>query len=441
MANILDKKLSFCSTPLAVHQSDTEKRYRRRYVQEISHLLSSAIKTEQLINPRLERIIAMVEASLFRPLKKLTSFSKLGNETVDNAEPDQLEDPTWTVVSPVYNLLKRLLESDSVNQKTLKTLITCYFIEKFIELFDSEYPPEREALKSCLHLMYLKLVAIRKVVRKTINDLLYRLIHEDYRFNGVSELLEILASIISGFAVPIKEEHMTFFERAILPLHKVQTSQLFHRELMRCTMLFVQKDQRLGLQVLECLNKAWPKSNSAKQIAFMEELMMVSCIMEPSILQGHIQMLFRRLSSMLASPHFRVCDFALSCFEKRDLMALVENYKAQIFSILVPTVSKASQVHWQSTISSSLSGLLMMLHDLDPVLFSDCQAKPVTPCEDFTSDSETRLHKEKIWTQLCLEALRNLPDFNFSPEPYRKDHLIGEFNGLYNTHAITPEIS
>jgi len=49
------------------------------------------------------------------------------------------------------------------------------------------------------------------------------LIHENYKFNGAAELLDILASIISGFAVPLREEHVIFFKTVIIPLHKVQT--------------------------------------------------------------------------------------------------------------------------------------------------------------------------------------------------------------------------
>ena len=37
---------------------------------------------------------------------------------------------------------------------------------------------------------------------------------------GIPELLEIVASIIDGFQVPVKEEHWVFFETKVLPLHK-----------------------------------------------------------------------------------------------------------------------------------------------------------------------------------------------------------------------------
>ena len=59
------------------------------------------------------------------------------------------------------------------------------------------------------------------MIRKAINECFYTLIHETHKFNGAAELLDILASIISGFAVPLREEHVIFFQNVIIPLHKV----------------------------------------------------------------------------------------------------------------------------------------------------------------------------------------------------------------------------
>lgn len=38
----------------------------------------------------------------------------------------------------------------------------------------------------------------------------YRFVYETEHFNGVGELLEILGSIINGFALPLKVEHKQF---------------------------------------------------------------------------------------------------------------------------------------------------------------------------------------------------------------------------------------
>ena len=96
------------------------------------------------------------------------------------------------------------------------------------------------------------------MIRKAINDCFLALIHENYKFNGAAELLDIMAAIISGFAVPLREEHIIFFKIIIIPLHKVQTSNFFFEQLMRCSMLFLSKDRNLSVVVnLRIINSSY----------------------------------------------------------------------------------------------------------------------------------------------------------------------------------------
>ena len=48
---------------------------------------------------------------------------------------------------------------------------------------------------------------------------------------GIAELLEILGSIINGFALPIKEQHKQFLSRGLLPLHTAPFVSVFHPQL------------------------------------------------------------------------------------------------------------------------------------------------------------------------------------------------------------------
>lgn len=49
--------------------------------------------------------------------------------------------------------------------------------------------------------------ARRPYIRRAITNVFYRFVFETERHNGIAELLEILGSIINGFAQPLKEEH------------------------------------------------------------------------------------------------------------------------------------------------------------------------------------------------------------------------------------------
>ena len=57
-----------------------------------------------------------------------------------------------------------------------------------------------------------------------------RFIYETEHFIGVGELLEILGSIINGFALPLKTEHRQFLMKVLIPLHKSRRLCLYHAQ-------------------------------------------------------------------------------------------------------------------------------------------------------------------------------------------------------------------
>jgi len=75
---------------------------------------------------------------------------------------------------------------------------------------------ERDYVKTVLHRMYGKFMSHRSFIRKAISQVFFRYIYETGRFNGIGELLEILGSIINGFAIPLKKEHLQY-DFALLP--------------------------------------------------------------------------------------------------------------------------------------------------------------------------------------------------------------------------------
>lgn len=60
----------------------------------------------------------------------------------------------------------------------------------------------------------------RSLIRRYIQYIFYKFVYETERHHGIGELLEILGSIINGFALPLKREHEQFLARALIPLHK-----------------------------------------------------------------------------------------------------------------------------------------------------------------------------------------------------------------------------
>jgi len=244
------KKIQFCSQIFDFNDNNkmiAEKNERLKYISELSDLLTNQHHVINLVIPHLDRVMEMIQKNVFRPLPVV---KKSGPNEMGIEEEEVVMDASWPHLQPVYEFFLQLIVNDAADVKSLKTFISHKFIQEFLELFDSEEPKEREYLKNILHRLYAKLVPRRKMIRKTITDCFYTLIHENFRFNGAPELLDILASIISGFAVPLREEHVYFFKTVIIPLHKVQTCQKFHSELLRCSMLLNRLQAMIGSKAL-----------------------------------------------------------------------------------------------------------------------------------------------------------------------------------------------
>ncbi|KAI5058368.1 hypothetical protein GOP47_0026538 [Adiantum capillus-veneris] len=180
-----------------------EKDIKKQTLLELVDFISAGNMeiTEQVI----EEVTKMVAANLFRSLPPfMHENAHLESFDLDDEEPTM--EPAWPHLQA--------------------------FVLKLIELFDSEDSREREYLKTVLHRVYGKFMVHRAFIRKAINNVFYRFVFETERHNGIAELLEILGSIINGFACPLKEEHKTQSLGACLSTGHSQIAT--RRQLGRC---------------------------------------------------------------------------------------------------------------------------------------------------------------------------------------------------------------
>lgn len=174
------------------------------------------------------KAVQMFSANCFRTLPP--SSNPQGAE-YDPEEDEPSLEAAWPHLQLVYEFFLRFLESPDFTASTAKKFIDQAFVSNLLELFDSEDPRERDFLKTTLHRIYGKFLGLRAFIRKHINNIFYRFIYETEKHNGVAELLEILGSIINGFALPLKEEHKQFLFKVLLPLHKARQLSVYHPQL------------------------------------------------------------------------------------------------------------------------------------------------------------------------------------------------------------------
>lgn len=258
------------------------------------------------------------------------------------------------------------MESPDFNTNLAKRYIDQNFVLNLLELFDSEDPRERDFLKTTLHRIYGKFLNLRAPIRRSINNVFFHFIYETERHNGIAELLEILGSIINGFALPLKEEHKTFLMRVLIPLHKVKSLSMYHPQLAYCVVQFLEKDAALAEDVVLGLLKFWPKVNSPKEVMFLSEMEEVLDVIDPVEFQKIQVPLFQQLARCINSQHFQVAERALMYWNNEYIVNLMSDNLAVILPIVFPALYANSRSHWNRSVQTSLLRIHGLIHACCP---------------------------------------------------------------------------
>lgn len=267
-----------------------------------------------------KHVIAMFKKNLFRPIPP--PVNPVG-DLFDPDEDEPVSELSWPHMQSIYEFFLRFVESPDFHHQIAKQYIDHDFILRILELFDSEDPRERDCLKTTLHRIYGKFLSLRSFIRKSINNVFLQFAYETERFNGIGELLEILGSIINGFALPLKDEHKIFLIRILIPLHKVKSLSLYHPQLAYCIVQFLEKDPSLTEDVIMGLLRFWPKINSPKEVMFLNEIEDIFEVMEPNEFLKIQIPLFAQLLKCISSSHFQVSEKVLCFWQNEYFLTLV----------------------------------------------------------------------------------------------------------------------
>merc|ERR1719383_827577 len=316
-------------------------------------------------------IVFMFSMNSFRTL------GPTGNPSGAEFDPEE-DEPTleaaWPHLQLIYEFFLRFLESADFQPAIAKRFIDQKFVLQLLELFDSEDPRERDFLKTVLHRIYGKFLGLRAFIRKQINNFFLKFIYETEHFNGVGELLEILGSIINGFALPLKAEHKQFLVRVLIPLHKVRCLSLYHAQLAYCVVQFLEKDATLTEQVIKGLLKFWPKTCSQKEVMFLGEIEEILDVIEPAQFVKIQEPLFKQIAKCVSSPHFQVAERALYFWNNEYIMSLIEENNQVIMPIMFPALYRISKEHWNQTIVALVYNVLKTFMEMNSRLFDDLTA-------------------------------------------------------------------
>ncbi|XP_031119271.1 serine/threonine protein phosphatase 2A 57 kDa regulatory subunit B' beta isoform-like [Ipomoea triloba] len=375
-----------------------EKDIKRQTLVELIELIQSG--SGKICESNQEELIKMISINIFRCLPSAL-HETTGSENADAEEDEPYLEPSWPHLQLVYELLLRYVVSSETDAKVAKRFIDHTFLLKLLDLFDSEDPREREYLKTILHRIYGKFMVHRPFIRKAIGNIFYRFIYESDRHSGIGEILEILGSIINGFALPMKEEHKLFLVRALVPLHKAKSVATYHQQLSYCIVQFVDKDYKLADVVIRGLLKYWPVTNCQKEVLFLGEIEEVLDATQASEFQRCMVPLFKQIASCLSSLHFQVAERALFLWNNEHIVSLISQNRNVILPIVFEALEKNIRDHWNTSVNGLTVNVRKMFLEMDADLFEECQRQYA---ERVARTAEVEGQRELRWQKLTTAA-------------------------------------
>uniref|UniRef100_A0A5B6ZY47 Serine/threonine protein phosphatase 2A regulatory subunit n=1 Tax=Davidia involucrata TaxID=16924 RepID=A0A5B6ZY47_DAVIN len=395
--NLFLRKLNMCCIVFDFNDPSKnlkEKDIKRQTLLELVDYVSSV--NSKFNEVTMQEITKMIAANLFRTLPSSNHDNKFP-DIYDPEDDEPTMEPSWPHLQIVYEFLLRFVASSETDAKLAKRYINHSFVLKLLDLFDSDDQREREYLKTILHRIYGKFMVHRPFIRKGINHIFYNFIFETEKHNGIAELLEILGSIINGFALPLKEEHKLFLVRALIPLHKPKCVSIYHQQLSYCITQFVEKDFKLADTVIRGLLKYWPITNSSKEVMFLGELEEVLEATQAAEFQRCMVPLFRQIRRCLSSSHFQVAERALFLWNNDHIRNLITQNRKVILPIIFPALERNTRSHWNQAVQSLTLNVRKIFSDDDQALFDECLGRFQ---EDEIKEKETQEKRESTWKRL-----------------------------------------
>lgn len=395
------QKLELCSVCFDFEDPSTgDKRgkdIKRATLLEMVEYVNPPSGHKIFTEPTYPAIMNMVKANICRSLPPQ-------NEDFDPEEDEPVLEPAWPHLQVVYEFFLRFVVSQEVNAKNVKRYLDQPFCLQLIELFDSEDPRERDYLKTILHRIYGKFMSHRSMIRKTISNVFYRFIYETESHNGIGELLEILGSIINGFAMPLKKEHLNFLSRALIPLHVPKCMGMYHQQLSYCIVQYIEKEVDTSITIIKGLLRYWPWSSANKQVLIMNELEEILEMIGDAQVDAIKGVLFPHFRDCICSTHFQVTERALFLWNNDSLTqngCLGSKYTAELLPLVYFGLKEHAEGHWNSTVQGLAEGVIKAYLDSDKALSDQCHAEYAN--YNRRKSARQQQHDE-LWAQIKAQA-------------------------------------
>ena len=215
----------------------------------------------------------------------------------------------------------------------------------------------------------------RPYIRSQVMNLILLITYEKEEHNGLTELLEILTAIITGYATPLKPEHRNFAIKVLIPLHKVRGLQNFNTQLLQCMKNFLEKDKQLGIELVQGLLKYWPITCPAKEVVYINEveeiLELVGAEAEKRF-AAYGPKLLARLVATAQNMHYQAAERALLLLNSEVIQKVVRSNLQTAYPLLVKgliNANRGANAHWNPTVNTITMQVMRSYMELSRDMF------------------------------------------------------------------------
>ena len=176
---------------------------------------------------------------------------------------------------------------------------------------------------------------------------------------------------------------------------------MYHQQLSYCVTQFVEKDPQLAQAVLAHILEYWPRTFSAKEVLFLNEVEeILEMVQQPEFLLI-LKPLFSRIALCVGSPHFQVAERALFLWNNEYIVSLIAQSREKVLPLVFEALYTNSRAHWNSTVHGLTCNVVKLFMEMDSTLFDQC-SNEYRDKQEKSEQIETE--KADQWTAILAAA-------------------------------------
>jgi serine/threonine-protein phosphatase 2A regulatory subunit B' len=351
---------------------------------ELISCYSNAKQFSKLTRECHQVVIEVFSNNVFRPLPKIPAALLDSNEAV-------IEETAWPHLRLVYHLFLQFLECH-IDPRILQYHITHQFFTSLFAILDFPDARERAEVKAVIISIFERVPAHRPELRGMALNLLV-CVSDGSLLTAASPLLDLLYHFTNDIPPPMSPQMISAFERVLLPLHLPSRCPTYFDSLVKCTLMMVRKNVRLGSQLIQFLRAHWPMTLDHKAQLFIGE---AKQLLDESFeaVEKDVCSLLQYIAMAAESPCTRLALTALDFLTDNNFQNLYNKKPEPLLRIMFPAVYRIAEGHWQQNTQVKALMVMKIFLELNPEVFAIVAGQFKA---EVLAEVQRRDQKKRLW--------------------------------------------